>query len=191
MVSSKVAPIPGVPDAKETKDLDPSQPAPAIPTASALEPVDLSSRANQLPPIVQAASIGLPTETEVSMKAMMQYDNYIDDDAEGCTCGTIPVAMVQGTNRLWCGRRCIYGNDLSYFISAQLLMLVPVVCVVYGLFKEDKGLELGITPIVLALLMESFIWTTACLDPGRKKFSNESLSRCDRFCQIFVQIGAI
>ena len=25
----------------------------------------------------------------------------------------------------------------------------------------------------------------------RKTFSNESLSRCDRFCQIFVQIGAI
>ena len=26
---------------------------------------------------------------------------------------------------------------------------------------------------------------------ARKTFSNESLSRCDRFCQIFVQIGAI
>jgi len=129
--------------------------------------VDLSARGNQLPPIVQPIGIPAPPmETEVSMKAMRNFDNYVDEDAEGFTCKMIPTAMVQGTNRLCCARRLIYGNDLCYFWHAQALVLVPTLCFAYGVFKEERLFVLAIVALGLAILMIALMWTTACLDPG-------------------------
>eukprot|EP00656_Telonema_subtile_P002803 TRINITY_DN11280_c0_g1_i1.p1 TRINITY_DN11280_c0_g1~~TRINITY_DN11280_c0_g1_i1.p1 ORF type:complete len:336 (+),score=41.01 TRINITY_DN11280_c0_g1_i1:187-1194(+) len=127
--------------------------------------VDLSGRGNQLPPlgIVTTAPVH---ETQVSDEAMLEYDTHCDLDADGCTCLPIPGPMVQGTNRLCLGRRLIIGNDVSYFGSAQALILVPTVLFSFGAFKETVHPVIGAVPMALACLMLVLMWATACMDPG-------------------------
>eukprot|EP00658_Telonema_sp_P-2_P030286 TRINITY_DN2289_c0_g1_i1.p2 TRINITY_DN2289_c0_g1~~TRINITY_DN2289_c0_g1_i1.p2 ORF type:complete len:148 (-),score=21.54 TRINITY_DN2289_c0_g1_i1:677-1120(-) len=100
--------------------------------------VELAGRANQLPPIA-APVPSHPVETDVSNVAMREYENHVDSDWVGHTCGSIPVPMVTGTNRLFCGGRCIPGNDFSYLVGAQVLILSSVAAFVYGIVEESRG----------------------------------------------------
>eukprot|EP00658_Telonema_sp_P-2_P030289 TRINITY_DN2289_c0_g1_i5.p1 TRINITY_DN2289_c0_g1~~TRINITY_DN2289_c0_g1_i5.p1 ORF type:complete len:279 (-),score=23.14 TRINITY_DN2289_c0_g1_i5:183-1019(-) len=97
---------------------------------------------------------------------MREYENHVDSDWVGHTCGSIPVPMVTGTNRLFCGGRCIPGNDFSYLVGAQVLILSSVAAFVYGIVEESRHFVLAAIPIALMLVQEGLMLSTACMDPG-------------------------
>merc|ERR1711966_126616 len=102
------------------------------------------------------------------MKAMQKYENPAPEEPtlEPTTCKGIPIAMIQGTNRLCCGNRVVLGNDLSYCIGALTLTILPTVCTVYGAVVDSDHWAVAIPPVIMTIIMVSFMWLTAATDPG-------------------------
>lgn len=116
----------------------------------------------------ELVEMGTAVESEVICnKAMCRYENTPPDETlAGYTCQAIPTALVQGTNELCCGNRMIFGNDQSYFIAAQCLIVIPLACYVYGALVDGQHSAMALPPVLLTVLMELCMWATAAMDPG-------------------------
>jgi len=121
-----------------------------------------------MPKNKEPVEMGTAVESDIICnKAMCRYENMeIEKELAGYSCKAIPTAMVQGTNELCCGNRMIFGNDQSYFIAAQCLIIIPTACYVIGAIEDGPHWAMGLPPILLTLLMEIAMWSTAAMDPG-------------------------